>query len=421
MNRVQRGSPQPHIASEAPTRAEEGRPYVVKKGDTLWDIAQAAYGNPTLWPLIRDANPGLVTMTGRDIAVFYPGAVLQIPPSAGAPAPAQQARAPVEPVDTFEPSQATARPAAQAAPRVARSAPAASAAGPTDLQTAKQGLDALVQEVWADRHAVTSSDHVYKKYASSGVTGSSVPPEKCDAYLADLEQLAAGRPAEARSNIQGIALGNGNNTIGRTMDAVRAAKPSNAEEVKQLDAFNQQLHNTFFRFERAVAPEEIRERVYLHAAPEHATDVMKFVVKSVVDKPQDFPGVQLAKVSGPGSSGARSENIVIYTTDQQSAQKVVQAIREYQAQHPDHFEHSTQYMAEQVAPGVARGAEPLPEFNPNGKFSFGSLRAQAIYEALEETRVAGDEHAYRRSVDAKLRGHGVDPAHPDRNLSPGAA
>ena len=39
--------------------ARESNAYKVKKGDTLFRIAQAQYGNGKKWTLIASANPGL--------------------------------------------------------------------------------------------------------------------------------------------------------------------------------------------------------------------------------------------------------------------------------------------------------------------------------------------------------------------------
>lgn len=49
--------------------------HVVQKGDTLWDLAAAAYSDPYLWPVIWDANR-YVTYSHW----IYPGDPLEIPP-----------------------------------------------------------------------------------------------------------------------------------------------------------------------------------------------------------------------------------------------------------------------------------------------------------------------------------------------------
>jgi LysM repeat protein len=48
----------------------------VVKGDTLWDIAQDEYGDPTRWPEIYAANTDVV---GADPNLIFPGQVLRIP------------------------------------------------------------------------------------------------------------------------------------------------------------------------------------------------------------------------------------------------------------------------------------------------------------------------------------------------------
>lgn len=51
------------------------REHTVRRGDTLWAIAQEAYGDGSLYPRIVRANPTLIT----DPDVIVPGQVLRIP------------------------------------------------------------------------------------------------------------------------------------------------------------------------------------------------------------------------------------------------------------------------------------------------------------------------------------------------------
>lgn len=70
-----------YVGQQAPaarTPAKQGESHTVVPGDTLWKLAQEAYGDPTKWPLIRDANTGKVKMDG-DKAIIQPGAQLKIP------------------------------------------------------------------------------------------------------------------------------------------------------------------------------------------------------------------------------------------------------------------------------------------------------------------------------------------------------
>jgi len=63
-------------APKAAATPTAGQNYHVKKGDTLWDISRKAYGDPTRWPEIRDANAGKVTHDGN----IQAGITLRIPP-----------------------------------------------------------------------------------------------------------------------------------------------------------------------------------------------------------------------------------------------------------------------------------------------------------------------------------------------------
>lgn len=54
--------------------AEETTSYVIKKGDTLWDISNALLKDPFLWPFIWKANPYI---SNPDL--IYPGNTLAIP------------------------------------------------------------------------------------------------------------------------------------------------------------------------------------------------------------------------------------------------------------------------------------------------------------------------------------------------------
>jgi LysM repeat protein len=72
------GQPQNGQAAPAtpPAAASPEQPgkYVIRQGDTLWDIANAFYRDPFLWPLIWKSNP-----TVNDPDLIYPGNTLVIP------------------------------------------------------------------------------------------------------------------------------------------------------------------------------------------------------------------------------------------------------------------------------------------------------------------------------------------------------
>lgn len=58
----------------APTSYPAGtKVYIIKDGDTLWDIAGAEFGNPLLWPQLYQANPYIA-----DPDLIYPGDPLRL-------------------------------------------------------------------------------------------------------------------------------------------------------------------------------------------------------------------------------------------------------------------------------------------------------------------------------------------------------
>lgn len=63
-----------------------GSRYTVQHGDTLWDIASRAYGDPEDWDTIYAANKGVI---GDNPNLIKPGQVLSIPvnPDPGGPKP----------------------------------------------------------------------------------------------------------------------------------------------------------------------------------------------------------------------------------------------------------------------------------------------------------------------------------------------
>lgn len=66
----------PGFLSAQETSTFQPRTHEVVKGETLWDLAGRYLGNPFRWPLIAEANRGLVV----DPDLIYPGEVLVIPP-----------------------------------------------------------------------------------------------------------------------------------------------------------------------------------------------------------------------------------------------------------------------------------------------------------------------------------------------------
>jgi len=53
--------------------------HTVVKGDTLWEIAQAKYGDPYMWTKIKDANAGSIGQLANGNPLITPGQILILP------------------------------------------------------------------------------------------------------------------------------------------------------------------------------------------------------------------------------------------------------------------------------------------------------------------------------------------------------
>lgn len=284
------------------------------------------------------------------------------------------------------------------------SSPVGAAFAASSSRTSRQSLEQALDAVWADRGSFSSgAKNVYSDiYNAVADTNQLTRPK--GAYLTDLANLAASRPAGSTSNTQ---------SFGGSGDSISSVVTSwQKGELPAEGMFSaKRFEGTFFRFERPDwQPNNIKQRVYLNTAADHATDVMRFVVQQILDNPAAFPGVEMTKLSGPSAVGARSENIVLYTSGDDASRRVLDAVGAYQANHPQHFMKETPAFTETVAPGIATGDEPAIG---GGRLSFGSLRADVIEGAL---RSAKDRKHFGALVDAGLKQSQVDPQRPHKNL-----
>ncbi|MDP7037832.1 MAG: T3SS effector HopA1 family protein, partial [Myxococcota bacterium] len=273
-----------------------------------------------------------------------------------------------------------------------------------EVKTSRASLDDMLKTIWGQPDAAWDKNSIYRLYnrASEANPLKALRPE---AYASRLGDIASARPSDAISNVQSGFLASEYNGISQ---ALAAAKNGDVDVAR--------LHSTFFRFERANwQPETIRERVYINARADHAPEVMDFVVKEIIDNPGKFPGVEMAKISGAAAVSGRSENIVIYTSGDEATTRVLDAIASYTESKPNHFMKSTPMLTDGKALGVATGAEPSGDLG--GRYSFGSLRAEAISKALAEAKHRGASEAeFISLVEDNFRALGVDPEAPHRNL-----
>ncbi len=108
-------------AWDPPTPAPGTAPYIIVRGDTLWDLAQKQNGNPYLWPQLWERNQYI-----KDAHWIYPGDPLDLGVQV---APAEVAQAGGKPEDaTTEEVTAGAAPAGEAPAETAPGVLTASAA-----------------------------------------------------------------------------------------------------------------------------------------------------------------------------------------------------------------------------------------------------------------------------------------------------
>ncbi|MEF9481120.1 T3SS effector HopA1 family protein, partial [Ralstonia sp. 1B3] len=201
-----------------------------------------------------------------------------------------------------------------------------------------------------------------------------------------------------------------------------------------------------------VDPDAVTERVYVNAKTPHVLDVLDFLVRGVVDQPGRFPGVYAAKAAGPDAAGPRADNIVVYATDRAAVDRVVEALRHYQQQHPEHFHDTVPSMTEAQLRGVSTAAAEPPAMvdrllsaidrfaagntqfgasdigrTPGAEQSFGSIRAYAISLAQHDTVLAQQAAAQyglpfdytaalQKATGRRFAEIGIDPTNPARNL-----
>ena len=122
----------PQATADAATASKDSAPgkrsaYVVKKGDTLWDIAADKLGDPYAYPRIFKASKNTVQPDGRrlkDPDLIYPGWKLTIPATSAKPKKAEQ------PKEIEQPEKSEQDPAPLPSPTVPTTPPP-SAPAPT--------------------------------------------------------------------------------------------------------------------------------------------------------------------------------------------------------------------------------------------------------------------------------------------------
>ena len=159
-------------ATPAPAAAVEEHPaYIIKQGDTLWDIANAFLKDPFLWPFIWKANPSI---TNPDL--IFTGNKLLIPSLTPIERTLQSEAMPKEPlVEESIPPQAETRQEAISGATITTPEPVQPAPVATGEETAGAGSKIIMPEEQIypiiDKYAMVSAGFVNEEETGDTIRG----------------------------------------------------------------------------------------------------------------------------------------------------------------------------------------------------------------------------------------------------------
>ncbi|WP_433202564.1 T3SS effector HopA1 family protein [Nocardia sp. CA-107356] len=254
----------------------------------------------------------------------------------------------------------------------------------------RENLESFLYRVRGNEENIHNWEDIYRLYRS---TPEYNIPSNRQGFIKDMGDILRQRTGDnQKAHIQG----------GREYIVLT---PENAGRVDPLDV-------DFLRYHRPDAdPDAVSYRVYVNARADEAPALMDGIVREIVDRPDDFPGIYMAKVGGPYRLS--TDGLVIYVNELPDAYRVADWLKDYQGRNPDAFLWDVPAMTHQVMEGVGIGAS-----TPDHSASFGELRSKAIFEAVQSTRAGGgDFAAFREAVLARLREAGVNPDSPYENYT----
>ena len=163
----------------------------------------------------------------------------------------------------------------------------------------------------------------------------------------------------------------------------------------------------FVHFMRSdLKSDAITERIYLNVNPDHAAEVIRFLVKEVVTR-----GIVEAKVATPDGLEMRADAILIYASSLGDVDWALGKLEGYQAQHGGHFLKDLPAATRPRMTGVSTAAEPVASLKAD---SFGSYLTKCVEMAMKSPPAPADFTEFRKRVRAAMSADGVDPDHPDR-------
>jgi hypothetical protein len=247
-------------------------------------------------------------------------------------------------------------------------------------QDPSASLDALLRDVWAK-----GADKAYELYMGKGETP----------MAADARQSFARRMLEIAQNANvGVLVLQKDKNEGYPKD--RLPGP---------EAFRDAYFVHFIRPD--FRGDGVEERIYMNVHPDHAADVMAFLVRDVLQR----NGVLEAKVATPSGLVNRADSIVVYSRSLADVDWALGRVAEYQSTHRDHFLPDLPAATKPRMVGVSTAAEPAESLKAG---SFGTYLANTIGKAMGSQPAPRDFEDFRQRVRSRMKADGVDPDHPDR-------
>lgn len=206
--------------------------YIIKRGDTLWDLARRFLGDPYLWPQLWEQNQYI-----RDAHWIYPGDPLVIGPRAADVAAAGASGATA--IATAEAEEVAATPEQEVVAPGRRAAPARTATGQLVALGSESDvycfayLDESVEELTL---TMTSAEHVEFKqtYAEGDIVFFDGGTE--NGVLAGQEYFLVVPGRVVRHPATGAALGRVNSYVGLARVLCAQERSATAEIVAACDA-----------------------------------------------------------------------------------------------------------------------------------------------------------------------------------------
>jgi hypothetical protein len=259
--------------------------------------------------------------------------------------------------------------------------------------TSRQSLDAFIDEVsQAPNHYTEEGGaRLYERFARCDDVDSSEPPQALE-MIERLRDLAVSRPATL-SEVQGFDI-----SIADAAAALRRGVSRRGED---------QLYGAFYAVKRDEDTSSRTQRIYLNPRAANAVPLFEWITRHVVDDRATYPGVCMAKISGPDFLPARVDKICIYTEDDEATKRVTAAVLHYAEQHPRTFLPSVPPTTRQIARGIAIGDEPS-----DVAVSYGQKRMGAIHRGLRR-QLRGEDA--REAIYDELSRAGVSRSFPHRN------